>query len=119
MAQPSTNGVDVNSCAKKMSSCGMSNGMGTDSFSFQRWGMSKGFFDGAFHQGMNSEASDGLATAIKEEMFCGRPSLDQSGDFVDGLWPERTATQLISFASYQNRREIPFGDVGEIKISDE
>jgi hypothetical protein len=87
VAEPSTDRVDVNSRAKKMSRCCMTNRVWANTLVLQRRDAGRDFLDISLHQGVYAESGDGLAASVEEDMFGHVPFSDQRREFRYRPWP--------------------------------
>ena len=79
----------------------MPNCVGADPFCSQGWHLD--LVDVTFDQGVDAEACDGMRAAIKEDTGCRGAVRDESFEFLNRAWPQRTLPLFATFAANFHR----------------
>ena len=91
----------------------MSDRVWADSFCRQRRNFELSLQRVALDQAVNAETCDRKTAAIEKDMLVGWTIGDQSGEFSNGHWPERTETFFSAFAADLHARR------GQVQMVDQ
>ena len=99
MAEPGTDGIDVNAGAKEMSGGRVSNGMWAHGFCRQRRHFGRYSFGIEFHHRVNAKPGQRSATSIHEDVFGWSSPNDQVTKLLRRVRPQWTQAQLIALTA--------------------
>ena len=113
MAEPSSDRVDIHTGTEEVCGGGVSDRVWADSFCRQGRNFELSLQRVALDQAVNAETCDRMTAAIEKDMLVGWTIGDQSCEFSNGDWPERTETFFSAFAADLHGRR------GQVQIADE
>jgi hypothetical protein len=105
MAKPGADGVDVDSCTKKMRGGRVADGMGTDPFFMHLRYAAHGDTRIARYDLVDAEACQWLRATIEEHWFFAAPPGDEVSQCRGCRSPERTDANFAAFAVKTHRRQ--------------
>ncbi len=114
VAQPGTDGVDVDAGAEEMHRCGVPDGVRADAFALQRGDRRRSLLHGPGEQRVDAEASHGLAADVEEDPCIARPlytGAQEFAQYVDGVCPEWARPRFAALAEQVRRRSGPENEV--------